>query len=75
MDAQQSTKFSKTKISEHVPSRYLMSTIWASDNIENNHILNHGEDWMRRFCTSLREHAKNVTNSEKKKILSITKKS
>ena len=74
MDGQQSTK-SKTKISEHVPSRYLMPTIWASDNIENNHILNHGEDCMKRFCTSLREHAKNVTNSEKKKILSITKKS
>ena len=30
---------------------------------------------MKKFCTSLKEHAANVINSEKKKILPLTKKS
>ena len=33
------------------------------------------EDCMKKLCTSLREHATNVINFEKKKILSVTKKS
>ena len=52
-----------------------MSTIWAFDNIENKHTLHRGEDCMKKFCTSLREHATNVINFEKKKILPLTKKS
>ena len=37
-------KSSTTKIGDHIPSRYLMSTIWAFNDIENKHILCHGED-------------------------------
>ena len=37
-------KSSTTKIGNHIPSRYLMSTIWAFNDIENKHILCHGED-------------------------------
>ena len=44
-----------------------MSTIWAFDNIENKYSLYLGEDCMKKFCTSLREHATNVINFEKKK--------
>ena len=29
---------------------------------------------MKKFCTSLREHAKNITDFEKKNILPLTKK-
>ena len=29
---------------------------------------------MKKFCTSLRKHATNVTNFEKKKMLTLTKK-
>ena len=29
---------------------------------------------MKKFCSSLREHATNVINSEKKKMLPLTKK-
>ena len=39
-----------------------MSTLSAFDNIEINHSLYCGEDCMKKFCTSLGEHATNVTN-------------
>ena len=64
---------STTKIRKHIPRGYSMSTIWAFDNIENTHTLYHGEDCMKRFCTSLREHAKNIIDFEKKKMLTLTK--
>ena len=41
--------------------------IWAFDHIENKHILYRGEDCMKKFCESLWEHAKNITDFEKKK--------
>ena len=50
-----------------------MSTIWAFDNIENKHTLYRGEDCMNKFCTSLREQTKNITDFEKKKMLTLTK--
>ena len=51
-----------------------MSTIWAFDNIENKHTLYRGKDCMKKFCSSLREHAINVINFEKNKTLPVTKK-
>ena len=57
-----------TKIGEHFPCGYSMSTIWAFDNIENKHTLYRGEDCAKKFCTSLREHATSVINFEKKEI-------
>ena len=51
-----------------------MSTIWAFDNIENKRTLYRGEDCMKKICTSLREHATNVINFEKKKMLPLIKK-
>ena len=50
-----------------------MSTIWAFDHIENKHTLYCGKDCMKKFCTSLREHAKKIIDFEKKKLLSLTK--
>ena len=46
------------KIGEHIPCGYLMSTIWTFDRIENKHTFYRGKDCMKKFCTSLREHAK-----------------
>ena len=54
-------KSSTTKIGEHIPCGYSMSTLWAFDHIENKHTLCCRKDCMRKFCTSLREHATNVT--------------
>ena len=41
-----------------------MSTIWAFDNVEHKYALYCGEDCMKKFCMSLREHATNVVNFE-----------
>ena len=68
-------KSSITKIREHIPYGYLMSNIWAFDIIENKDTLYRGEDFMKKFCTSLREHASNIINFENKKMLPSTKKS
>ena len=51
-----------------------MSTIWAFHHIENKHDLYRGKDFMKKFCTSLREHTKNIIiDFEKKKMLPLTK--
>ena len=47
-----------------------MSTIWAFDYIENKNTLYCGEDCMKTFCESFREHTKNVIDFEKKKSYS-----
>ena len=51
-----------------------MSTIWAFDNIENKYNLYSGEDCMKKIYAALREHARDVINFEKKKMLQLTKK-
>ena len=51
-----------------------MSLIWVFYHIENKHTLYWGKDCIKKFCTSLREHAKNVIDFEKKKMLLLTKK-
>ena len=51
-----------------------MSTIWTFDNIENKHSLYYGEDCMKEFYVSLKEHAADVINFEKKKTLPLTEK-
>ena len=60
---------STAKIGEHIPCGYSVSTIWAFDSIENKHTLYCGKDCMKKFCESLREHAKNINDFEKKKML------
>ena len=50
-----------------------MSTISGFDYIENKHNLYRGKDCKKKFCESLREHAKNITDFEKKKMLPSTK--
>ena len=48
--------------------------IWVFHNLEYKHSLYRGEDFMKKFCSSLREHASNVINFETKKMLLLTKK-
>ena len=55
-----------TKIQEHIPCPYSMSTIWAFDNIENKHTIICAKDCMKKLCESLREHAKYIIDFEKK---------
>ena len=42
-----------------------MSTIWGFDHIEDTHGLYCGKDCVKKFCTSLKEHAKNISDFEK----------
>ena len=66
-------KLSTAKIDEHILSGYSMSTGWVCDHIENKQNLYRGKDCMKRFCESLREHAKSLIGFEKKKMLPLTK--
>ena len=64
---------STTKIGEHIPCRYSMSTIWAFHYVGKKHTSYREEDCMKEFCTPLREHATNVINFEKKEMSPSTK--
>ena len=64
---------SATKIVEHIFCGDSMSTILGFDNIKNKSILYLGGDCTKKFCNSLRKHAKNVIYFEKKNMLPLTK--
>ena len=64
---------STAKLGENVPCGYSMSAISAFDHIENKHILHRGKAYLKKVCPSLRKHAKNITDFEKKKMLSLLK--
>ena len=59
---------STTKIGENIACGYSISTIWAFDHIENTHTLYRRKYCMKKFCESLREHARNIIDFEKKKM-------
>ena len=64
----QSRKIFYNKIGEHILCEDSMSTIWAFDHIKNKDTLYRG-----KICSSLREHAKNTLDFEKKDMLQLTK--
>ena len=41
---------SRTKIGQHIPCGYSMSTIWGFDHTENKHTLYYGNDCRKKFC-------------------------
>ena len=59
-------KSSMTKVSEHIPSSFSMSTIASFKDIGNKHGIYKGKDCMKKFCESLREHSMKVINFKKK---------
>ena len=60
-----SEKSSTTETGENFPCRCSILTIWAFETIENKYSLHRGEDCMKHFCSSLREHATDVIKFEK----------
>ena len=62
---------STTKISEHIPSGFSISTISSFKSIKHN--VYRGKDCMKKFCEFLREHAMKIINFKKKKIKLLTK--
>ena len=58
---------STTKVSEHAPLTFSMSTISSFRSIENKHDEYRGKDCVQNFCESVREHAMRIINLKKKK--------
>ena len=63
-----------TKLSEHIPSGFWMSTLSSFRSIENIHDAYRGKDCMKKFCEFLREHVMKIINFKKKKMKLLTKK-
>ena len=51
-----------------------MRAIWTFNSTKDKHNSYRGEDCMKRFFDSLREHTVDVINFEKKKMLPLTEK-
>ena len=64
---------STTKVSEHIPSGFSMSTILSFRSIENKYDVYGGKDCMKKFCESLKEHAMKIITFKKKKNEVINK--
>ena len=58
---------SQTKLSEHIPFRFSMSTILSFKSIENKDGVYRGKDCMKKFCGCLREHAMEIIYLKMKK--------
>ena len=68
-------KFDQYMKSNKIPYiGYSLSTLWAFVVVENKHTLNRGQNSMKKFCSSLKEHSTNVIDYQKKKMLPLTKK-
>ena len=65
---------STTKVSEHIPSGFLMSTMSSFRNIENWHDVYRGKDSMKKFSREFfREHVMKIINFKKKKMKLLKK--
>ena len=47
--------------------------MWAFDHIRNKDTFYRGKGCMKNFCESLRQHEKNITDFENKKMLPLTR--
>ena len=63
---------STTKVSEHIPSGFSMSTISLLRSIENKHNVYRGKDCMKKFCKFLKNNAMKIINFKKKKLELLT---
>ena len=72
MDLKVIMKNNQQKVGYHISCGYLMPVIWTNDNIEKNHDIYRGEDCMKKFSESLREHKMKIINFEKKKMIPLT---
>ena len=65
---------STTKVGKHISLAFTISTISSCKSVENKHdAYRGGKDCMKRFCKSLRDHAMEIINFEKKKNEVINK--
>ena len=59
---------STTKVIEHIPSDFSMSTISWFRSIENKHDVYRGKDCLKKFCEFLKEDTMEIINFKKKKL-------
>ena len=59
---------STTKVSEHVPSGFSMSTISSFRTTENKHDVYRGKDCIKKFSESLKENSVEIINFKKEKL-------
>ena len=64
---------STSKVSEHIPSCFSMSTRSSFRSIDNKHHMYRGKDCMKKFYEFLREHAMKIINFKKKNVKLLTK--
>ena len=62
---------SKIKTGKHVRFGYSMSIIWGFNHVANKHTLYRIKGCIKKFCTSLSEHAKDIIDFEKRKNATI----
>ena len=69
-------KYSTTKIGKDIPCTYSTSTIRVFDHLiilKTSMLYFLRNIVWKRFCSSLKEHATNIFNFERKKMLPLTK--
>ena len=49
-----------TKVSKHILSGFLMSTLLSFKSIKNKHDVCRSKDYMKKFCESLRQHTMKI---------------
>ena len=59
-------KLSATKLSEHIPCGNSMSIICEFHDIKNKHDVYRGQDCMKKFCETLKEHVVEIINFKKR---------
>ena len=64
---------STSKVNEHIPLGFSMSTISSFRSIENQHDMYRGKDCIKKFWEFLREQVMKIINFKKKKIKLLTK--
>ena len=74
MDLKIILKSHTPKAEKRIPCEYSISTICTFGGIENKHNVCRGEDYIKKFSKSLREHAMEIFNFLKYKNDTINKK-
>ena len=65
---------STTEVNKHTPSGHSIFTSCSFDESKNKLNYYRGDDFMKKFCKDLREHAMKIINYEKKNIVPLTTK-
>ena len=64
---------STTTINQHIPSGYSIYTNCSFDKSNNKLSYYRGEDYMKRFCKDLKDHATKIIDFKKKTMIPLTK--